>query len=65
MTKREVCKKNKQMFLDKVHSTAQWQEAERLIEEHSKLFKAGRIDEANKLFWKIKRLKKEAKEVAR
>lgn len=65
MTKKEICKKNKQAYLDRLHKTEKWQEAERLIEEHDRLFKERRIDEANKLFWKIKRLQKEAKESTR
>lgn len=63
MTKKELCKKNRQAALDRLHSTEQWKESERLEEEHERLYKEGRKDEANKLYWKIHRLRKEAREL--
>ena len=62
MTKAERCKMNKKAAEDRIHATAAWQEAERLIAEMDRLWKAGNRTEANKLYWKVKRLRQEAKQ---
>lgn len=61
MTKRELCKRNKQMAEERLHATAEWQESERLIEEMESLYQAGRRKEASKLYWKIKKLQQIAR----
>jgi hypothetical protein len=60
MTKREICKMNKQYAEARLHATVEYQEAMKLDEEIWKLVRAGHRNEANRLLREFSRLMQEA-----
>lgn len=61
MTKKEMIERNKQIAAERMHATAEYQEAQQLLDSIETAHKAGNNKEAKRLYWQAKRLLREAK----
>ena len=61
MTKKEQIKMNKQATIEKLHATAEWQEAMQLEQECESAYKSGNLKTAKLLAGRCLRMKERAR----